>query len=51
MDNKLTVNKTDYEMALSVLKNLDVKQNTPHVLVGIAIAKAAVEKQIPKKTP
>lgn len=43
------MNKTDWEMALSVLDNLEKEQNTPHILCGISFAKAAVEKQIPYK--
>ena len=39
----------DYEMALSVLNNLEIHQNTPHIIAGIAYAKEAVKKQIPKK--
>ena len=41
--------EVDYEMALSVLNNLDISDNTPHNLIGIAHAKEAVKKQIPKK--
>lgn len=39
----------DYEMALSVLNNLEISDNTPHNLIGISFAKEAVGKQIPKK--
>ena len=38
--------KTDYEMALSVLSNLEATQNTPHILIGISYAKEAVKRQI-----
>ena len=41
--------KDNYEMALSVLNDLEINQNTPHIIAGIAYAKAAVRKQIPKK--
>ena len=41
--------KRDWEVALSVLNNLEISENTPHNLIGIAFAKEAVEKQIPKK--
>ena len=39
----------DYEMALSVLNNLEISENTPHNLIGISFAKEAVEKQIAKR--
>lgn len=41
--------KRDWEVALSVLNNLEISDNTPRNLIGIAFAKEAVEKQIPKK--
>lgn len=41
--------EVDYEMALSVLNNLEISGNTPHNLIGIVFAKEAVKKQIPKK--
>lgn len=41
--------EVDYEMALSVLNNLEISGNTPHNFIGIAFAKEAVKKQIPKK--
>ena len=40
---------SDYEMALSVLNNLDIPENTPHNLIGISFAKEAVKKRIKKK--
>ncbi len=39
----------DLEMALSVLEDLEARQNTPHIMIGISFAKAAVKKQMPKK--
>ena len=41
--------KRDWEMTLSVLNNYEISDNTPHNLIGIAFAKNAVEKQIPKR--
>ena len=43
------MNEVDYEMALSVLNKLEISGNTPHDFIGIAFAKEAVKKQIPKK--
>lgn len=39
----------DWEMALSVLEDLETRQNTPHIMIGISFAKAAVKRQIPVK--
>lgn len=39
----------DWEMALSVLEDLETGQNTPHIMIGISFAKAAVKRQIPTK--
>ena len=41
--------KGDWEMALSVLNNLEISENTPHNLIGISFAKEAVKKQILKR--
>ena len=41
--------KRDWGMALSVLNNLEISENTPHNLIGIALAKEAVQKQMPKE--
>ena len=41
--------KRDWDMALSVLNNIEISENTLHILIGISFAKEAVEKQIPKK--
>ena len=41
--------KRDWEMALSVLNNLEISENTPHILIGISFAKEAVGKQMPKR--
>ena len=38
-----------WDIALSVLNKLNISDNTPHNIAGIAYAKQAVEKQIPKK--
>lgn len=39
----------DWEMALSVLEDLETRQNTPHIMIGISFAKVAVKRQIPAK--
>ena len=39
----------DWEMALSVLEDLETQQITPHIMIGISFAKEAVKRQMPTK--
>lgn len=43
------MNKQDWDMTLSVLKDIESRQNTAHIMIGISFAREAVKKQIPAK--